>query len=390
MSRIVIVGAGFVGLSTARRLRRLLPAATISLIDAKDRFLFAPRLIDLLEDEDYPTTSLRADLRAIAKRDGFGFIQGKVVNIDRETRTLTYTPPTSQDQPSTLTYDALVLCQGAQACFYGISGAAEHTIPLKSEEDVHHLHDQVRSLLEKAKGASTDETRKKLLSFVAVGAGASGVEALCALKQFTERVCDRDYTALKPYLSWTIVQGGPQILPGFPLELVNGAKTALERQGIAVKTGATVTAIQPDQVDTTQGSFLAGCILWTAGIEAVAIPLTPEVHTERGGYLPVDQYFVVAPQIFGAGDVVVYREGNMVIPKNAQTAMRMADTLAENVARSLRGSSLTPFRYSAKGNIVTVGDTGFLDMKFMVLQTRLAHVIRNLFYRLRFWQMTGM
>ncbi len=390
MPHILIVGAGFVGLSTARRLQKRLPKDTkITVLDSKDHFVFTPRLIDALQNPEYPRTSLRADLRAIAKRDGFTFIQGRVTAIDREQRTVTYTVPTSSNRIEAVSYDVLALCHGAQPCFYGIPGAQEHTLPLKSEEDVHHIHDRVKQTLERAAHAKNDEERKQLLAFVIVGAGPSGVEAVCALKTMVEKQCAQNNAALKQHLSWTLMQASPEILPGFPTNLVRQARQTLAKQGITVRTGEAATAMNEGQIATATGSIDAGCVLWTAGIEPSHITLMPDVHTDRAGYLPVDGNLSIAPNIFGAGDVILYREGNVVVPRNAQTAIRMAKTLAENILRTITHQQLVPFHYASKGNILTVGNTGFLDLKFLLIQSRLTPFIRNALYRMRFWQVTG-
>lgn len=390
MPHILIVGAGFVGLSTARRLQKQLPKDTkITVLDSKDHFVFTPRLIDALQNPEYPRTSLRADLRAIAKRDGFTFIQGRVTAIDREQRTVTYTVPTSSNRIETVSYDVLALCHGAQPCFYGIPGAQEHTLPLKSEEDVRHIHDRVKQALERAAHAKNDEERKQLLTFVVVGAGPSGVEAVCALKTMVEKQCAQNYADLKQHLSWTLMQASPEILPGFPTNLVRQARQALAKQGITVRVGEAATGMNEGQIATATGTIDAGCALWTAGIEPSHIALMPDIHTDRAGYLPVDGNLSIAPNIFGAGDVILYREGNVVVPKNAQTSIRMAKTLAENILRTITHQSLVPFHYASKGNILTVGNTGFLDLKFLLVQSRLVPFIRNTLYRLRFWQVTG-
>ncbi len=389
MPHIVIIGAGFVGLSTARQLRKQKPSLSITLIDAKDTFLFTPRLIDALQSSEYPREAYRADLRTIAKDEGFPFIQGYVSNVDREAKKIEYIPSTSNEVKETLSYDLLVLSQGAQPCFYGLPGVAEHSLPLKTEDDLHHIHDRVRTILKEAETLPSDQEKKRHLAFAAVGAGPSGVEGICALKLFVETLCDKDFPSLKPHLSWTLIQGGPQILPGFPTKLVNGAKIALERQGISVQTGVSVTGMNKGEILTAQTSIFANLILWTAGIEAVNLNISPKIQTERGGYLPVDHTFVIAPNIFGAGDAVLYRESNVVIPKNAQTAMRMAKTVTQNIINTLENQPLKTFRYSSKGNIVTVGNTGFLDAKYFILKTPFALYLRNFLYRLRFWQMTG-
>ncbi len=390
MSHIVIVGAGFVGLSTARELKKLLRSdATVTLLDAQDHFLFTPLLIDALGSPDYPNSSLCAELKTIAKRDGFTFIHGCVTAVDRVEQTLSYTASTAQNRVETLAYDVLVLCQGVRPCFYGIPGAQEYALPLKSAADVHRIHARVERQLKAAAQTTNDNERQQLLAFVAVGAGASGVEAICALKQMVETHCVQNYAVLKTHLSWTLLQAAPEILPDFPPRLIQRTHMLLAAQGITVCTGATVTAVHKTQVTTVQTAFAAGCILWTAGIEPNCITMTPDLQTDRAGYLPIDAQLAIAPNIFGAGDVVTYREGNMPIPKNAQTALRMASVLAKNVVRQLKHQPLLTFRYVSRGNILILGKTGFFDFKFLVFNTRFTVLIRRAFYRWRFWQVTG-
>ncbi len=387
MSHIVVIGAGFVGLSTARRLQKRLPRDTkITLLDSKDQFLFTPRLIDVLQNPRYPRAYVRADLREIALRDGFTFIQGHVTAVDRNTRAVTYTVPTSKTRTETLIFDILVLCQGAKPCFYAIPGTHEYALPLKSEEDVRHVHDHVERVLEEAAHSASPETRQRLLSFVTVGAGPSGVEAICALKLMVEARSKERYPKLIEHLSWTLLQAGPEILPGFPATLVAHTRRLLAAQGITVRTGAAVSAISLGSLTTAQGILETGCVLWTAGIEPSVIDLAPKIHTDRAGYLPVDSTLKIAPNIFGAGDVVLYREGNMIIPKNAQTAVQMSKTLSENVLRTLAHQPLIPFYYASRGNILTMGKSGFLDLKFFSIHSRFAPFIRNLLYRFRLWQ----
>ncbi len=184
-------------------------------------------------------------------------------------------------------------------------------------------------------------------------------------------------------VSFTLIQGGPQILPGFPLSLVEGVGHELANQGINTLLGDQVAAIYEDRVETTSGNVLAThTVLWAAGIMACPIPTDPVLAEERG-YLAVDRYLKAAPHIFAAGDIVSYKERNVVIPKNAQTAMRMGYVLADNVIRESKQRALSPFTYFSKGNIIALGQTGFMDLRLFTLKTRFASFLRNLFYTLR-------
>ncbi len=388
-SRVVIVGAGFAGTLSARLLRKKLSQdIDIVLLDPKDDFLFTPRLIDLLEDPAFSRAHVEKNLHELARRDGFIFLQGRATHIHRDTKTITYEPTSSSKKVLTLSYDALVLSQGAHPSFYHIPGAEAHTLPLKTEEDVRHIHGRVQDLLRQADRVATREDKQSLLRFLVVGGGATGIEALCALKVMVERACQKEFAPLLPLLSWGLIQAGPQILPGFPIPIVEKTIKELEQQGIALSMGEAVTEVYADGLKTTTQTLSASLIVWCAGIEPSSIPIEPPLHADPAGYLASDRFLRLAPNIFGAGDIIVYKESNVLIPKNAQTAMRMAPLIAENVCRCLQGLTLIPFHYVSRGNLLILGKTGFIDAGWFTVKTRFAPWIRNVFYRYRFWQMT--
>lgn len=385
--RIVIVGAGFVGLPAARHLRRSLPDADIVLVDKKDHFLFTPRLIDLLALEQ-PGTEYAADLAAVAKRDGFRFIRGEAVRVDRNGKTVELR--TSDGREDRVAYDAVVLCQGVKPAYFHIPGAEEHGLPLKTRDDVVRLHARVAEQFGKARHAASPAA-KALLSFVTVGAGPTGIESLFSLKAYVERYADRHAPDLKPHVSFAIVQAAPQILPGFLPSVVDAARDALRRKRIDVFEGDPVTRVEPDAVHTAVGRRIPyGLLLWCAGVEANAIGMSPEALTDRAGCVVTDGSLHVSDNVFAAGDAVAFADRNLAVPKNAQTALLMSGTVAVNVARILRSRPLVRFRYTSKGNLLVFGcDDGVIQIGRFTIRTGLAKRFRDAFYRLRERQVTG-
>ena len=157
------------------------------------------------------------------------------------------------------------------------------------------------------------------------------------------------------------------------------------RQRIRLSIGNLVTGVETGRIITADGSAIdASLILWTAGIEPNRIVLAPEAQADLSGCMFTDRYLQIEPgTVFAAGDAVAYAEYNVTIPKNAQTAMLMATVIAKNVSRALHGLPPRPFRYASKGNLLMTGETGFVDLRFLTLKTRLAPMIRDLFYRYR-------
>lgn len=373
--RIVIVGAGFVGLYAARLLHDQLPRDTheIALIDAKDHFLFTPRLIDFLQTGE--ERFLRIPLSSTAQKMGVRFIQADVIRVDREKKQVFL----SKETPPSLPYDELVLCQGAKPCFYGIDGAREHALPLKRVEDVTDIHQRLGLLIEQARAG------KRMVVNV-IGAGPSGVEALCAMREFVRTSDGRAKTPALPNIEFGLIQAAPQILPGFPLKVVMGTMDALRRMGVRISLAEPVVKVERDAVLTTRWRIPSDLTIWTAGIEPYPIVIEPNVVHERSGYLTVDRFLRLDERVFAAGDVVMYREGNVTIPKNAQTAMMMARVLVRNVCASLEGRPLTPFHFSSKGNLLLLGETGYVDFRFGSVKTRWTGWIRDRLYRYRFKQ----
>lgn len=373
---IVIVGAGFVGLPVARHLRRQLPDARIVLVDVKDYFLFTPRLIDALAGNK-DASQQTASLPAIAKRDGFIFVQGRATNIDRARQIVFVTDAKQEIQP--ITYDRLVLAQGASTEYYQIPGADRFTLPLKTYDDVRAIHARIETIIDK----------HQPLEFAAVGAGPSGVEAVFALRRYLHDRLHADPDALAS-IRITLLQATPQILPGFPLTIVDGTMAELKRAGIRVVLGSPVEQVGESFLMTSSGERInASLILWTAGVRPNVIDSMPALKVDARGCLAVDRYLQTDPIIFSAGDCTMYRESNVTIPKNAQTALIMSRVIAENVIHSLRHEPIKPFRYRSMGNLLTLDETGFVDAKFFSFKTRFAPWIRDRFYAYRFRQIVG-
>lgn len=387
--RLVIVGGGFTGAYAAKMLAQQHHAdLDILLIDTKEEFLFAPRLIDALATSSGTAKRWSNAFEDLGKRFGFRFLEATVESVHQEAKTVTvYSDGTGS---RTVPYDTLLVCPGAKTCYYGITGAQEHSLCLKNHEDVVRIHQQVESLVRQAQQAEDPQTKRQLLSFIVVGAGPSGVEGIFALRTYLETWCNRHDPQLFSFTSFSLVQAGPQILPGFPLNIVDTISHELQRHKIRIFIGEAVTEVTATSLTTNLKHVLpASLILWTAGIQPNLIPFDPEAHRDKVGYLITDRFLQITPSIFAAGDAVLYQENNLVIPRNAQTAILMGRALAQNISRLIQHRRLKPFHYSSKGNILVVGKTGCIDVKLFSFKTIFAPFIRDLFYRYRFWQITG-
>ncbi len=197
--------------------------------------------------------------------------------------------------------------------------------------------------------------RKKLLSVVVVGGGASGVEIGAEIIEFMqETLCsyyNRSCHMKKSDMQVTLVAASPTLLPPFPPALQVIAKNELIRKGIKVLTGETVTEVKPGRIIFADKSFIeAGTIIWVAGVKPVS-PNLPNLEKEKNGRLKIDEYLRIAgkTEIFSLGDV------SGTAPMLAQVASQQGKTAALNIAAAINNTPLTPFKFFEKGLLVSLG-----------------------------------
>lgn len=379
MKQIIIVGGGFVGLPTAKYIADTLGSAVhITLIDPKEYFTFLPRLTDALTKE-ITKKEITAPYAPIAKKHGFQFIQGAVTSIDRESKKIHYTKNTGT--ACDLSYDYLVYSPGSAANFYGIQGAAEHCLVLKSWKDVEAIHERIDSLVSQARKATSDAQKKLLLSIIVAGAGPSGIESIFSLQRYLTKKIRKEAPELASHVSYALIQGAPQILPGFHQKIVDGAASELHKSGITLLIGEPVVQVRAQHILTAHGRSLpAGLIVWTAGIKCQDIPILPSTAVDSGQCPIVNSTLAIEPYVLAGGDAVSYKEKQFVIPKNGQTAFLMAKRISENIIRSVRNKPFTLFTYRSLGNFLPLGNTGYIQLGPVIIKSTFAKIFRNYYY----------
>ncbi len=372
---LVIVGGGFAGVRVAQTLSAS-SAWNITLIDPQEAFLFTPRLVDALSNEAV-AEHLRVSHKTLAETHTYSFLQGTVLSIDAHKKTVDVQ---QGDRAHGLAYDILVLTQGARTQFYGTPGA-EHTFPLKTWTDLETLEAHLVQLAE-APAKKTDEART---TFCVVGGGASGVEAILALQTRVQK----QFRAEKRPFSFFLIQGAPEILPGFLPATIKKTRALLNARGITVLTGDSVGSVSETALTTKTGRVIpTSTVVWTAGLQPNDIPMESGKPIQPPGYLCTDPFLRIEASIFAAGDIVVFKDKQITVPKNAQTAMKMAEVLAKNLERTRLQQSLRAFHYQSFGVILWLEQTGILDLFGYSFESRLVPMLRNFFYNIRFWQLT--
>lgn len=355
--RIVILGAGFGGLYVASRLsasaRR--KEIEVTLVNRTNYFLFTPLLHEVATGGLTPTSVIEP-LREILAGTGIRVIQGDVASVDAAARVVRM----GGDE---LPYDRLAVATGATTAWYGIPGAEEHGLPLKTLADAIRIRERVIDAFEQASRIRDREARKRRLSFAVVGGGATGVELAAELVEFAggmERRYHRGASECRgDDLSISLVSAAPELLAQFPVSLRDAAAGHLRRLGVDVRLDAQVSTVRTDGLVMRDGGFIpASVVIWTAGVMPDAPRFEGEPPFLARGRIRVgpDLAAVGDASVFALGDAAAVEAGDAQPPPMlAQVAVAQAAVVAENLLASIRGRPTRPFRYRSKGSLVSLG-----------------------------------
>ncbi len=347
-TRVVIVGAGFAGLSAAKRLARI-KELEILLLDCNNYHTFQPLLYQVAAAE-LDSEEIANPLRGLFRRyPRISLAMLEVLGADFEKRLLHTNGPDIE-------YDYLILSTGSVSNFFGIPGAEENTFPLKSLEEAVHLRNHILRCFEQA-ALSPETAPDGLTHLVVVGGGPAGVEYAGALAELIRTPLSRDFSEMPPgFARVTLVDAVDEILVGFPPRLRAYAHKRLERMGVTVRTGAQVKEVRDNAVVLGDGTILPSkTVIWTAGVRGSDLAPALNLPLGRGGRVAVSPTLQLPehPEIYVAGDLSL-PEG-MNLPMVAPNAIQQGLCAAENILRHLRKEEPKPFAYHDKGSLATIG-----------------------------------
>ena len=365
--RVLIIGGGFTGLEVARRLAKQADVA-VTLIDTEAQALFTPRLVDALA-QACSESDVQAPHTIIAARRGYIFVEGRVESIDHEKKRVTVT--LSNQTSKVIAYDVLVCAYGADTNYYQLKGK-EYTFPLKTWEQLVAIETRLASL----------SRLTRPIRVAVIGGGATGIEIAFALNKRLEKL---GISSNKRTL--TVFQASPQILPGFLPKTINTTVELMKAHLIDLKLSVPVSTVTAERIVTQSETLPMDLVIWAAGIcPNVTDNTFPTVDQQRG--LTVDHTLRLAPHHFAGGDVIQFRDKQQLIPKNAQTALKMGALIAHNVLREKNHQRLASFRYRSVGVMLWLDDTAAFDLLNVSLLSKLIVWIRQFFYTIRWRTMT--
>jgi NADH dehydrogenase len=363
--RVVIIGGGFGGLSAARALRHA--AVDVLLIDRRNHHVFQPLLYQVATAGLSPG-DIASPIRWILRRQRNAQVWlGEVVDVRPGERCIALSDGTR------VTYDYLIVASGSTHAYFGHDEWRPFAPGLKTLEDALEIRRRVLLAFERAERATDVKTQRKLLTFVVVGGGPTGVELAGALAEISRHALAHDFREIAPETARIIlIEGGPAVLSSYPAPLPAFARAALERLGVAVWTGSRVTGIEAERVRLGDETLEVGTILWAAGVAASPLGRTLGVETDAVGRVIVQPDLTIPshPEIAVVGDLAAYRGADgALLPGVAQVAIQEAVHAVHNIERTMKGEPRTSFVYRNLGNMATIGrnaavaDFGWLRVK---------------------------
>jgi NADH dehydrogenase len=349
LPHVVILGGGFGGLYAARQLRKA--PVRITLVDRHNHHLFQPLLYQVATATLSPS-EIASPLRGILGRHHIGVVLAEATGVDTERKRLLLTD-------GELTYDFLIIATGATHSYFGHDEWSKYAMGLKTIEDAVEIRRRVLVAFELAEREPDPEVRRALLTFVLIGAGPTGVELAGALAEISHNSLPGDFQNIDPREARILlIEGLDHVLPTYPEPLSLKARTALEKLGVEVRTGARVTNIDETGVFIGTEHIAARTVLWAAGVAASPVARSLGVELDRAGRVPVTPELSLPGRsdVFVIGDLaLVKQQDGTAIPGVAPAAMQEGKHAGLNIRRQLEGKPMQPFSYWDRGTYAVIG-----------------------------------
>ncbi len=345
--KVLIIGAGFGGLECARALKNAPVAVTV--LDRHNHHTFQPLLYQVATAAISPA-DIAWPVRSILRRqENAEVLMCSIKSIDTKARIV---HASRHDLP----YDYLVLATGVTHSYFGHDEWQEAAPGLKSLTDATKIRSRVLISFERAETAETDADRKRLLTFIVVGGGPTGVEMAGAIAEIARHALRYDFRHIDPSSARILlIEGGPRILPTFPEDLSAYAQRALEKMGVEVMTSSMVTDVRRDGVSLGDKKIESEAIIWAAGVVAGPAANWIDAAHDRAGRIKVGKDLSVPGhlEIFAVGDIAAL---DPPVPGIAPAAKQMGKYVGRLIAARVEGRPFDkPFRYRHAGDLATIG-----------------------------------
>jgi NADH dehydrogenase len=347
--RVVILGAGFGGLEAAKTLARA--PVEITIIDRQNYHCFQPLLYQVATAALSPA-EVAWPIRHILRRQLNATVyMAEVTGIDFTTRAV-------NTKSGSFPFDLLIVATGATHSYFGHTDWAAVAPGLKRIEDATRIRRSILEAFEQAELTRDESERRRLLTFVIVGGGPTGVEMAGAIAEVARQTLARDFRQIDPRTSRIVlVEAGPRILPAFSERHSAYARDTLTAMGVDVMTSTPVMGCDARGVDLKDGRIDAATVVWAAGVVASPAATWLAAEHDNAGRVTVrpDLSLPGDNNVFVIGDTALVRAGGVAVPGLAAAAKQMGHYVAHLIIERLAGRSVPPFRYRNMGVLATIG-----------------------------------
>jgi NADH dehydrogenase len=391
--KIVVIGAGFGGIYVSKGLIK--SNAEITIIDRQNHHLFQPLLYQVAGGI-LSAGSVATPIRAIIGKNPNTFVRMEsVIRIDRQNKKV------FTDQDNSYNYDYLVLATGSTYDYFGNDSWKKYTYTLKTLKDAVNLRNKIYSSIEKALTTKDPEEKKKLLSFVVIGGGPTGVEMAGVIAEVTNKLTKEELKLEFSDINIYLIEAMDRVLGMYSEDQSKYAKESLEKIGVQVKLKSMVKNIEESVVETNEFTINASTIVWAAGVKAIGAPaLLEDIPKQRNNRIKVNKFLQVEEDksIFVLGDSSYFEDSGKALPGLGSVAKQQGEYLSKQLTSICAGKSFdkefsyvdlgimaTIGRSAAVANIANIPMKGFLAW----LLWGLVHILLLISFRNRLWVFTS-
>lgn len=351
---VVIIGGGFAGLNLVKHLDR--GKFNVTLIDRHNYHSFPPLFYQIASsglDPGSISFPLRREIyRKLGVRKGVDFVMDVAKKIDTATKTVVC-------ENTSVGYDLLIIANGTTNNFFNMPELSRHVFTLKSTPQAIRCRNEILERLERASAMGDCEARRRLLSFVVIGGGPTGVEIAGALGEMKRYILSREYPSIKPdEVKIILLEGNNRILGAMSDKSGRKALKYLDDLMVKVVTGVSMTAYKDGVVELSDGSSIpTEMVIWTAGVTGEPLEITGGPERGRGARFVVDGTNAVKglTDVYAVGDIAIMPDADPNFPQGHPQLAQVAIQQSRLLARNLNRSENKTFAYNDKGTMATVG-----------------------------------